>query len=326
MRLRPLLSALVAAGLLAACGGAATSLADAVIQRPDEFPPGTEVIVPPSARSPLGHRKADTVGERRISMEIDPCFVVEPRRSPGLSTLVVDYETADALQVELGAMLGDAGLEIGGATRAVLTLRDLVIEEGIGVPDPNTCDFTGDAVVPVATRAIRAGTAELRFAGSVGTRGGISSGAGGPDVAAGWRIEDAERGLIAGSDIVLAATIRPVAVEVAEQASDLGHRISGGQTVPLPGGLDGVIVVERYDVAAGEDGQGLLTVRIESTAGTARAVDGRCDPTGPVALGHARRCLARLGSAALAVWWEKTGAADDPRVSVRARSYRMQAR
>lgn len=313
-------------GLLAGCGGGATSLAQAIVERPDEFPPGTDVVVPPSSRSPLGHRKAESLGERRISMEIEPCFIVEPRTSQGLSELTVAYDSGSALQAEFGALIGKAGVSIGADTRAVLTLRDLIIEEGIGVPDPNTCDFAEDTTVAVATRAIRARSAELRFAGGSGTQGGIDGAVGDMAGSAGWRIAEGERGLVRGSEIVLAAEVAPVAVKVAEQIVDLGHRITGGQTAALPGGLDGSLVIERYDVAAGADQQGLLTVRIEPTAGKARAVDGRCDPSGSIVLGYQRRCLARLGTAALAVWWEKSGSADDPRVRLRARSYRMEAR
>lgn len=312
--------------LASGCGGAPASLAEAILERPDEFPPGTDVVVPPSARSPLGHRKASDAGERRMSMEIDPCFIVDPVQSGGLSEITVAYESGGALQAELGLMLGKAGVDVGAQTRAVLTLRDLVVEEGIGVPDPNTCDFAEDTTVTVATRAIRAGTAELRFAGGAGTSGGVAASVGEIEGSAGWKIEDGERGVIAGRDIVLAAGLSPVEVKVAERAVDLGHAITGAISERLPGEMDGVLVVERYDVGAGADGLGLLTLRLEPTAAKARAVDGRCDPTASVVLGQARRCLARLGTAALAFWWELDGAPNDPRVTLKMRSYRMQAR
>lgn len=310
---------------LAGCGASASSLADAIIERPDEFPPGTDVIVPPSQRSPLGHRKADTVGDRRMSMEIEPCFVVEPRESGGLSELTVAYDSSGALEAELGLMLVNAGIKAGSADRAILTLRDLVIEEGIGVPDPNTCDFAEDTTVTVATRAIRAGSAVLQFAGGSGAGLGAGVTYGEIEGSVGWKVEEGQRGLVTGNDIVLAASLDQVDVKVASRTADLGHRIDGNSE-PLPGDLDGVVVVERFDVGAGEDGKGLLTVRIEPTAAKAKAVDGRCDPTGSMVLGHARRCLARLGNAALAVWWETTGPADNPRVSLRLRSYRMEVR
>ncbi len=310
---------------LAGCGGA-TSLAEAILERPDEFPPGTNVVVPPSSRSPLGHRKARSAGERRMSMEVEPCFIVEPRSSSGLAELTVAYDSGSAIEAELGMLAARAGVKIGADARAVLTLRDLTIEEGIGVPDPNTCDFGESTTVTVATRAIRARTAELRFTGGSGTSGGISGAAAEVAGTAGWRIEDGQRGLVAGDDIVLAATMAPVAVTVDEQVIDLGHRVEDGRSGPLPGGLDGELVVERYDVAAGADGHGVLTVRLEPTAGKARAVDDRCDPAASVALGHRRRCTARLGTSAVAFWWEKAGGADDLRVRLRVRSYRMEAR
>ncbi len=313
------------AALLGGCGASAGSLAEAIIERPDEFPPGTDVVVPPSQRSPLGHRKAAAAGERRMSMEVAPCFVVEPRESAGLSELTVAYDSSGALEAELGAMLVNAGVKAGAEDRAVLILRDLVIEEGIGVPDPNTCDFTEDTTVTVATRAIRAGTAELRFAGGAGAGLGAGAAVGEVEGSVGWRVADGQRGLITGADIVLAATMQPVRVRVAARSADLGHRIDG-VTEALPGDLDGVVVVERFDVGAGADGRGLLTVRIEPTAARPTAVDARCDPTGSIVLGHARRCLARLGTAALAVWWETTGPPDNPRVSLRLRSYRMGVR
>jgi hypothetical protein len=254
------MSRLLFAVLLAGC--APSTLAEAIRNNPDEFPPPYAAVRPPSSASALGAELAEG-GEHPdgITLSATSCFKVGvTERKKGLDTLRVHYRSTTKLRAELQYVALGAGAGIEDGRGADLVLLDLVHERGTPRPAPGDCDFPANAVHRIVTSQVRAGSATLDFRRQSALTGQaqVPVAQTGADVnaATGWTRSSSRS--LGGRDIVLAGMLERWRVEVDRHEHNLGPTPEFGRALTVGRSL------LRVSVLGYDSKRNALAVRVDA--------------------------------------------------------------
>ena len=231
------------------------SLAAAILANKDQFPSPQVVLLPPSSQSRLGRRAESlvdvtTAAGRRVTLEASPCFFIVPKTAKGLDELTIKYSDAREANAELGFVAG-ASLSASSSDNLVMTLTELKIRDGVGVPNLNgICKFTQSAAFQVVTSETVASTVTVTAdrALSVGAGTSVPTAGASIDGKAGW--SSTQSGQLKGQNIVLSGSFSTLNVDVASERHDLGTRPLRGQAFPIPGLSQTSLIVEAFDASS----------------------------------------------------------------------------
>jgi len=300
----PLLVVNVACLIVAACGP--HSLAEAIVDRSDEFPRNSFVLIPPAdidrlgqTIEELGHRRARATGER--------CFDIAPVLGRGMSQIDLSYKAGSEFTAEVQTLADQAGGSLKSDDTATITLDNITVREGFGVPIRGSCDFSKE--INVITSTVIAGTATLEFSrniilsgrGGAGWAGGNASGSGAGSIS--------HTGRLQGANIVIAAVVTPVRVAFTNKQLDLGTAPHLGTVVPFPDGYDGNIRIEGFTTAT-PSAVPVLTItastRLSASAQNVPATLQACAVGQPVPIKPGSGCFIwnGNGSSGVNVWFE----------------------
>lgn len=258
--MRPaLLPQTLAALMLAGC--VPSSLKQAVVHNPDEFPPPYAAVVPPSSASALGREPIPDRAPGDLALSGSGCFIVGAvQRASSLQNLRISYRNATTLDAELRYVAVGAGVELSHARRADLDLRNLAVERGYPRPKPGACDFPADQVREIITSQVRAGHADLGFHSDTALKPRVTlpvgSTGGSVEAAAGWQ-QTSSRAL-RGTNVVLAALPERYRVEFTHAEHNLGPTPRPGQVFDV--GTSSL----RVTVLAFDAPTSTLTVRVDA--------------------------------------------------------------
>lgn len=261
---RPALAALLAAGCMP------TSMKEAVLRNPDEFPRPYAAVTPPSSDSALGREPAAGSAADHIVLSATECFALGGvERQPGLDELKISYRNAVTLDAELRYVGIGVGAELTQTRRAELTFSNLVVERGLPRPKPGFCDFPPDQVRDIVTSQVRAGSAELGFHSDTALKPSVNVplGTTGANVkaAVGWQRSGTRT--LRGADIVLAAMPERWRVEVTRAKHNLGPTPQPGQVFDVGTSTLRVTVLEFDAMTA------TLVVRVDAPDAKAPPAD-----------------------------------------------------
>jgi hypothetical protein len=299
------------------------SLAEAVEQNADMFPPGHLVLLPPTAESKLGHSPLTTSG-RRTTTSAARCFSVTPTDSSSFESLTIKYRDAQDVSAELKEVLGTARATVGDAGAATMTLTDLTQRSGIGIPIiSGTCDFSKGGVFDVITSEVVAGSIDLVLENTISgsAAASASSVTAQPRATVDGKWEQATNQSIRGKDIVISGAPTRVEVRTESSSIDLGTTPPVRNTFQLPLEL-GTMVIDNF-----HDGEELLSVRVETQVSATQAMPPgvrSCATGQTVALRPAERCnfLLATGNAIASVEWTYVQGAVR-RVALKLTGYRV---
>lgn len=218
--------------VLLTAGCLPSSLKQAVLRNPDEFPRPYAAVVPPSSDTALGREPVAGRAPDDIVLSAKACFAVGGVvKKKGLDDIHVAYRNAVTLKGELRYVAVGAGVGLKQTRKADLRFRGLVAERGLPRPQPENCDFPPDQVRHIVTSQVRAGSAELGFASDTALQPkvDIPVGSTGAEVAVAVGWERSGTRDLRGRDIVLAAMPERYRVQFTKAEHNLGPTPQPGQ-------------------------------------------------------------------------------------------------
>ena len=235
------------------------SLAEAILDRTDEFPRNSLVLIPPSDIDRLGQTVED-LGSRRGRPTGERCFIVAPVTGAGLTKIELSYKAGVDFQAEVKGIAAQAGASVTNNDTATIALDDLKVREGFGVPIRKSCNFhDGSQTVTVITATVVAGKARLVFSRNMSFNAQGSGGWNGVQVNADAGVGISQSGELQGNDIVITGAATPVEVTFTSTKEDLGATPQPGKVVPFPSGYDGTVRIDSLNTAT-SDGVPILTI------------------------------------------------------------------
>ena len=310
----------------AVCGCGPRSLADALVDRNDEFPRNSVVLVPASDVDRLGQTVED-LGHRRARPTGDRCFDVAPVTGHGLSKIELTYKQGPAFKAEVKELAAQAGGEVTDDDKATIALEDLTVREGFGVPIRTACGFhDGVQTVDVITSTVIAGRARIAFSRNITFKanggGGWTTGKASGSASGAFT----SSGELEGTGIVIVASVTPVTVKFTDTQQDLGATPTPGTVIAFPRGYDGNVRIDglRTDTP---DGVPVLDVtantRMNASAQTVPAALTACTVGQRTSLRPGQGCFVwnENGASGVNVWFEPKTTANASHVVVHLDGY-----
>jgi hypothetical protein len=246
------------------CQKVPTSLQDAFALQDDLQ--GFQAITPLSTSSPLGYGIAGESDEGRLTLQGGRCLLLPPDSmgsgGAGSLTLEVLYRSMGDLGAELGSGGQQAEASAHKSRTARLTLRDVRVQSGLGVPDPSgPCwSLNASQQLQVITRELRAGDAILDITRdlTVDTSGdGALPGTAAslplvgelltdtPEIAIDAAWEKSSDGRFQASDIVLGGLLESVYLSHVQSSEPILLPIQSARTVDFPSPFSGSVTISE---------------------------------------------------------------------------------